>query len=187
MNDSTVRRLVMDYSIALGAGMLASLTAFLARAHQITVLSAGVLICAAISTVIGMISVRRRRPPLKLRIKSNPEWRILDQTSRRVAFEVEVSNKTRDTIAIQSYSFTYQYPGGSSQTAEIGDDDMSHHYPRLDHYSEVLAHKSISGWCVAKVNHNPAGGAPSCTIVVKDIFYNTYQLTIPAQEPQIYL
>lgn len=186
MNDGTVRRLVRDYSIALGAGLLASLTAFAARAHQIMVLSAGVLVCGAISTVLGMISVRRRRAPLKLRIKGNPEWRNLDQVSMRVAFEVEVSNKTRNTITIQGYSFTYQYPGGSLHNAQIGDDDMTHHYPRLDHYSEVQAHKSISGWCVAKVDHNPAGGAPSCTVVVKDIFGNTYSATIPAREPQNY-
>jgi hypothetical protein len=194
MREGTVRRLILDWTAALGGGLLSSLIAFLAQAHLVVGLSVGALVCAMIA-FLG-IGFKRRRPRLVVKIKDKPHWK--SSPTRLfwiVALRVEVRNRTGEPIKIQGYEFTYETPYGNAETPQFSDDDTraveqtassNRYFPPLSGYAEVPAHTSVAGWYVASVIRNPVGGTPRCTITVTDEIGSRYKATIPGQEPHTY-
>jgi hypothetical protein len=190
-----VRRLVRDWAVALGAGLLTSLVALLLHAHILAILIAGILACAAVSIALEVIIARKRRAPLIVKPKGKAQWGRLNNAVSIVAVQVEVRNITGDAIAIEGYDFNYETSNGIHATVELSDAeneafeqiaDAGRYFPPLRGFTEAGAHTSIVGWYVAPVGRGPADGTPKCVITVKDYIGNQYHATIPAQKPHIY-
>jgi len=50
----------------------------------------------------------------------------------------------------------------------------------------VPADESVTGWVVEAVPRRAAGGAPGCTIVIRDVLGNEYRVTLAKREPQTF-
>ena len=192
MNDSRVRRLILEWSIALGGGLLSSLIAFLNQAHLAVALGIGVLICAVIA--VAGPALTRKRARLTAKIISR-RWENLNSAFWMLAVEVEIKNRTGGSIKIEGYEFTYETSSGILESAQLSDEDSravkhaassDRYFPPLPRYVEIPARRSVSGWYVAPVARNPAGGTPKCIITVIDEIGNRYKLVISAQEPHTY-
>jgi hypothetical protein len=191
--DKELRDLAMNGVMSVGAGLGTSLIALVAQPHLVVVLGAGVLACAGMIAVGMIFRARRRRPPLIVKVRDTPQWQSLNDETKIIAAEVELTNRTRDAIRIEECEFTYEGSGGILESIQLSgndtlafDDIVQHYYPQLKGFAEVLPHKSISGWCIAPVRRNPVGGTPKCVVTVKDTIGNLYYATIPAQKPQVY-
>lgn len=183
----------MNGVMSVGAGLATSLIALVAQPHLIVVLSAGVLACAGAMAICQIFRAHKRRPPLMMKIKDTPQWWGLNDKTRVIAAEVELTNRTRNAIRIEECKFTYEDPGGIFERIQLSgsetlafDNIAQHYYPQLKGFAEVPPHKSISGWYVAPVRRNLLGGTPKCAVNIRDTIGNLYYATIPAQEPQIY-
>jgi hypothetical protein len=186
--------LIRGWAIALGGGLLGSLIAHLAHAHLVLALSIGVAACILVAVALSSWRTRRRSR-LVIGIQGTPLWTPLNQSFWIVAAMVEAKNRTGATIGIQGAELTCE---GSASA--IGNEDLSdevaravariassdHYFPPLSGFSEIPAHRSISGWFVAAVRRNPAGGTPMCIITLKDEIDSQYKVIIPAQEVQIH-
>jgi len=193
MADKELRDLIMNGVMSVGAGLGTSLIALVAQPHLIIVLSAGVLACAGMIAIRQIFRARKRRPPLIVKVKDTPQWRGLNDKTRVIVAEVELTNRTHDAIRIEECEFTYEGSGGILERVQLSENQMlafddiaQHYYPQLKGFAEVPPRKSISGWCVAAVRRNPVGGTPKCVVTVKDTIGNLYYATIPAQAPQVY-
>jgi hypothetical protein len=195
MTGSRLRRLAQDGGIALFAGFLSSLIAFLARAYLAVVLSAGVLVCGAV--IAGLEIANARRAPLSVKIKGDPQWLSGNEDIRIVAVEIEIRNRTRNTIPIEEYGFAYAYesPAATLESPQLSQGDLDtvelvanydRYFPPLRRFVEVPGHKAISGWYVAGVRRDRAGGTPKCIISVKDNIGSVYPVIIPPQKPYVY-
>lgn len=194
MSNDEGRRLARDWVVALGAGLLASLIVFLARADLFAVLAAAVLACIGVSVMLGLPIVRKHRRSLKVKVRKW-EWLRLNESIRILAAQVKIRNRTRDTIRIECYGF---YSVASDETHEqfrLSGSEASavehvvnseKYFPPVQGYAAIAARSSISGWYLAPVGRDPAGGTPKCVITVKDDVGNMYLVTIPAQMPHIY-
>src|SRR5690242_10844407 len=118
-----VRRLIRDWAVASGAGLLASLVALLLRAHILTALISGILACAAVSIALEVIMERRRRAPLIVKVKGKPQWRRLNSAVSIVAAQLEVRNITGDTMNIDGYDFNYETSGGILANVQLSEGD----------------------------------------------------------------
>jgi hypothetical protein len=192
VNDGRIRRLGLEWSIALGGGLLSSLIAFLDQAHPVVALSIGVLVCAMI-TVLG-IALPRKRAPLAVKIE-DMIWETLNSAFWALALKVDMKNRTSRSVKIVSCESVHEASDGTLVSAQLSDEDSraveytadsKRYFPPLLRYPEIPARRSVSGWYVTPVARNPAGGTPKCIITVIDEIGNRYKLVIPAQEPHTY-
>lgn len=201
MTDSGERRPIREWFLSLTAGLIASLIASLiayeTRAHLLEGIAVAILACFVVIGAIHMtmtiaIPRRLRRRPLVVRITGNPQW--LDQRNDIwiLATELKIKNRTREAVGIRGYEIEYETPSGIRARTQPSDEDVraveqvtnsDSYFPPLHRFHDVPARKSISGWYVAAVSRDPAGGTPKCVVTVIDIIGRRYSRTIPAQQP----
>jgi hypothetical protein len=183
----------MNGVMSVGAGLGTSLIVLVAQPHLVVVLGAGALACVGVIAVRQLFRARKRRSPLIVKVKDTPQWQGLNGKIRVIATEIEFTNRTRDVIRIEECDFAYEGSAGILESVQLsGNETLAfnaiarNYYPQLKRFAEVPPHKSVSGWYVAPVRRNPAGGTPKCVVTVKDTIGNLYYATIPAQKPQVY-
>jgi hypothetical protein len=116
-----------------------------------------------------------------------------------VALRVKITNATGAIMRLSGFGFTYDpdgLPGLSStlsgdESLELdrelhGRRERQHYGLPLRTHATVPADESVTGWVVEAVPRRAAGGAPGCTIVIRDVLGNEYRAALLKREPQTY-
>lgn len=192
MRADSATQLIRDLATALGGGLLSGLIAYYAQPHLALTLGVGAAVCIVIAVGIGHI---RRRPRLVLKIQGTPLWKNLNPSFRIIAVRVQAKNKTGATIGLEGFELTDEASGIANGNGQLSDEvacavartaSSDQYFPPLSGFAEIPAHGSISGWFVAAVRRDPAGGTPRCIFTLEDEIGSRYKATIPAQEAHIW-
>jgi hypothetical protein len=138
-------------------------------------------------------------PPLVVKILADSRFESWRNSAMIAALHVEIENTTDKDILIDGYEFTCDNEGqplwdhGASHDERISvlqeikrrDKSQEHGQP-LQNFSRIASRNRISGWLLMPVSRNPGGGAPGCTIAVRDVLGNRYLAKLPRQEPRTY-
>ena len=195
MTGDRAKLLTRDLAIALCAGLLAGLIAYLAKAHLVLTLSVGAAVCGIIATALS-IGRARKRPRLAIRILGAPIWETPNEFLWILVVWVEVRNRTREAIRIVRVEFAYEADGVVTGNEQANDEvaravaqvaNSRQYYPPLSSFTEKIpARGTISGWFAAPVKRDPASGTPRCIITARDEIGSQYKVTIPAQKAHTY-
>jgi hypothetical protein len=138
------------------------------------------------------------RAPLTVEIVDSrfENWRHI---ALIVALRVKITNATEAMMRLSGFGFTHDPDGlpGLSTTLS-GDEnleldrelhgrrDRQYYGLPLRTHATVPADESVTGWVVEALPRRAAGGAPGCTIVIRDVLGNEYRATLPKREPQTF-
>jgi|HubBroStandDraft_4_1064222.scaffolds.fasta_scaffold28509_3 hypothetical protein len=190
VGDSSVRRLMQDAAVALAAGLVCGLIAALASAH--VVLASCIGIAACIAGVFGLQFVSRRGRRALMAGLISHRW-LVWRGHLLLTAKVQVRNRSKGDVQIDT-SFTYT-PSGRAETLQLSSDDelafkelveSELYFPPLSGFRSVPARSPISGWHLALVPRDPAGGTPPCKIIIQDVIGNRYEICVEQQKPHTF-
>jgi hypothetical protein len=140
-----------------------------------------------------------RKPPLRVRIIPDSIFEGREATAIIGAIHISLENMTDRRIRVVSCEFSYDHKGNFSWEHDATDQERKEFQDELKRRQEIQMYgpslqlptwieggDHLSRWTLESVTRNPAGGIPSCTIIIVDGQGNRYEAKFHPQGPRTY-